>query len=245
MIQLAQEQKPKQLTEKRQAQFVKKYKKDKSSVWRRKYIQDALRKSSSNKCAYCETDVSVKAQYMEVEHYYCQHHFSDLVVDWDNLLPSCKRCNNAKSDHNVAVEPLINPYFQNPADHIEVQGYSLVGKDSRGKAAVKVIHLNDSDRLIPVRVDIEEELNWSLVQIAVSQAEYAAGYQSAEKLCRIVEGIIRLLKMAQPKIEFSAIIATFLLRNPDYNQVVTWLRSQNLMSAEAEALEKTAKAIAL
>lgn len=245
MIQLTQEQKPKQLTVKKQAEFVAKYKKDKSSVWRRQYIKNALRRSSHNKCAYCETDISVKAQYMEVEHYYCQHHFSEMVVDWDNLLPSCKRCNNAKSDHNVVVEPLVNPYFQKPADHIEVQGYSLVGKDSRGKAAVKVIHLNDSDRLMPVRIKIEEELNWSLCQIAANQTEYVNGHQSAEKLCRIVAGIIRLLKMAQPTIEFSAVIATFLLRNPDYNQVVTWLRSQNLMPKEAESLEKTAKLIAL
>ena len=40
--------------------------------------------------------------------------YPDEVVDWDNLLPSCKRCNTTKGTHDVVTEPIINPFDIDP-----------------------------------------------------------------------------------------------------------------------------------
>ncbi|OQY54394.1 MAG: hypothetical protein DRR08_10845 [Candidatus Parabeggiatoa sp. nov. 2] len=72
-----------------------------TSVWKKPYIIRALLKMSSDKCCYCECNVTEESNYLEVEHFQPKSLYPDKVVVWDNLLPSCKRCNGTKRDHDT------------------------------------------------------------------------------------------------------------------------------------------------
>ena len=80
---------------------------DKTPVWKQAYIEAALLAMPYRKCAYCETLILDEAKYLEIEHFRNKDDFPTLVVDWANLLPSCKRCNLKKGTHNVEVDGMI------------------------------------------------------------------------------------------------------------------------------------------
>ena len=85
------------------------YKTTKNSVWNIVELKKALLETSYGKCAYCECDLTVESKYMEVEHFRDKDSYPDDVVEWLNLLPSCKRCNGAKGTHDTVIEPIVNP----------------------------------------------------------------------------------------------------------------------------------------
>ncbi|MEY4905923.1 MAG: hypothetical protein RLZZ292_3738 [Bacteroidota bacterium] len=91
------------------------------AVWKVAFIEKALLASSFQKCAYSESLLGEEGKYMEIDHFYCKSLFPDKVVEWENLLPSNKKCNIVKDDHNVETEPIINPYKDNPKDHFYLQ----------------------------------------------------------------------------------------------------------------------------
>ena len=54
MIKVERIEQPEELTEDVQHQLTAEFKKDKKSVWDKKYIKDKLLKECNNKCVYCE-----------------------------------------------------------------------------------------------------------------------------------------------------------------------------------------------
>lgn len=86
------------------------------TVWNYDWLKTALTDSSFNKCCYTEIELGVESKYMEVEHFYHKDKYPERVLDWNNLLPSCKTCNGNKGDHDVGSEPIINPYEENPKE---------------------------------------------------------------------------------------------------------------------------------
>lgn len=83
------------------------------SHYRHKDIQAALFESSFGKCAFCECKPAI-CGHMEVEHFAPKSIYPTLTFDWDNLLPSCRRCNEAKSDTDTKVDSIIDPSKINP-----------------------------------------------------------------------------------------------------------------------------------
>ena len=67
-----------------------------ASVWNIEWLKEALCALSHDKCAYCECSVKKESNYMEVDHFEDKSHNPDKVMQWDNLLPSCKHCNGHK-----------------------------------------------------------------------------------------------------------------------------------------------------
>ena len=59
----------------------------------------ALRELAYGKCVFCESPLEVSG-YLEVEHYHAKTVHQHLAFDWENLLPSCRLCNNAKGDQD-------------------------------------------------------------------------------------------------------------------------------------------------
>lgn len=199
------------------------------SVWNRDYIKIPLLESSHKKCAYCETYIFEESKYMEVEHFYCKRDFPDFVLRWDNLLPSCKRCNGRKSSHNVELDgPLVNPYKMTPAEHLYLSNYRLKWKDDVGLNTIVTLHLNDSDRLLGTRMQVGTKMMGAIEQLYLLMEEYRAGAQSALLRNRIFLGVEELLKQAQPETQYSAVAATVLANDENYKRIAEWLKVEGV-----------------
>ncbi len=238
---------PKELDVATAAALTAQFNADHTSVWNTDYIRNSLLLSSASKCAYCETKVDEESKYMEVDHFRPKKEFSHLVVKWDNLLPSCKRCNGNKSIHNVDQDGhIVNPYDTEPRDHLYLHNSRLRWRDQIGRSTIDVLYLNQSDRLVKVRADIAEAVGSSLEQIREFVDEYNAGKVTTRQINKIVRGMEKLLKESGQSAEYSAATATALLSDPDYPIVKAFLIEQGLwhqlghleLDAESCALPK-------
>ncbi|VAW71804.1 hypothetical protein MNBD_GAMMA12-2132 [hydrothermal vent metagenome] len=159
MIKLDRAEKPTYLTDQKVTELTQEYIKDGKSVWNNNNIKTPLLNSSNNKCAYCECILTKESNYMEVEHFEDKSHNPDKVVLWENLLPSCKKCNGKKGTHDVLNEPIVNPYIENPKDHFVMRLYRMRGKTDRGINSIDVYGLNHSSRLVFSRFEIGEKIS--------------------------------------------------------------------------------------
>lgn len=214
-------------------------------VWNARFIRDALLIVSSSKCSYCEINISEESKYMEVEHFRCKKDFPNLVVDWGNLLPSCKRCNVRKGSYNVEVDGMIiDPCADLPSNHLYLSNYRLRWRDDIGRQTLDALYLNDTDRLVSVRLSIGEAISTSLEVIRESLEGYIGAQQTVRLRNRILRGMEALLSEAQPDSELSATASTILLADPDY----VWIRARLIeldLWGPLGALEDTASQITL
>lgn len=118
MIKLKCANPPTYLSYQKKQDLTDKYKTHGTNVWNKKEIKDALLRISHDKCAYCECEIGSAAGYLEVEHFIAKSIDPDKVLEWENLLPSCKSCNGKKGSHDVIAEPIINPYKDEPKNHL-------------------------------------------------------------------------------------------------------------------------------
>lgn len=168
MISLKAIPKPTELTNKVVQELTARYKKEGSAVWRKKYITDALLEMSANKCCYCECKIMEASTYLEVEHFHPKSLYPDEVVAWKNLLPSCKRCNGKKGDHDTKKEPIIHPVRDNPKSHLTWKNYRLYSKTKLGDDTIGVIYLNDRNHLVTTRFDIGDKLMEALEGLSIN-----------------------------------------------------------------------------
>lgn len=73
----------------------------------------ALRRSTSDKCMYCESDVTT-TQYGDIEHFRPKSRYPELEFDWNNLGFACRTCNHKKLAKFDEDTPYIDPYSENP-----------------------------------------------------------------------------------------------------------------------------------
>lgn len=109
--------------------------------YRHKTIKEAVKKETCGKCAYCESAVSA-ASFGDIEHIIPKSKVREKTFEWENLTFSCQKCNNKKLDYHSEEYPLINPYVQEPSNHIQYLGPVLFPKDCIGKLTVDKIELN-------------------------------------------------------------------------------------------------------
>lgn len=245
MIKLERAQKPEQLDDATVDELTQRFQNDGTSVWNVEFIKKPLLGSSHGKCAYCETRLDEESKYMEVEHFKDKKDFPDDVVSWENLLPACKKCNGNKSSYNIIDEGLIiNPYDVAPSDHIYIKDYRIRWRDDTGRRTVEVVYLNDSDRLVRVRFEVGEMVASSLEDIRNLLEGYVAGDNSVRRRNRIINGVRNLLLEAQPTAQFSAVSATVLLGDANYQ----WIKSKLIelgMWEGLDGLEDTAALLIL
>lgn len=215
-----------------------------NNVWNIDWLKESLLSLSHDKCAYCECDLKEESKYMEVEHFEDKDSYPDKVLDWDNLLPSCKRCNGSKSTHDVIAEPIINPFKDEPSTHIYFRLYRMKEKDEKGRQTIDVVDLNHYERAVQKRFEVGEALE-KLIDTARDRLElYVANtiIQRRNKLLNIVEDI---LKECQPNTIYSATCATVLHTNETYGEIKKRLKELDLWSDEFERLDNVSSAIIL
>ncbi len=244
MIKLEREDKPRYLSVEKVVELTDEFKASKKSVWNNNHIKEPLLRSSYGKCAYCECPLTSESNYMEVEHFEDKNHNPDKVVLWENLLPSCKKCNGSKGTHDVVNEPIVNPYEEDPKDHFSMRLYRFRGKTPKGMSTIEVTNLNHSSRLVLSRFEIGEKIDelvdtsWERFNFCLSQKDT----RSRNRLVKVVEG---LLEECQPNSDYSASTATNLLSDTKFSELVAAMRSEDLWNQELDSLLQNASVLVL
>jgi hypothetical protein len=85
--------------------------------YRDPHLKEEIRRETSDKCAYCESKVS-HVYPGDVEHILPKSKVPEKTLVFDNLTYACHACNNLKSDYYDPSCPLIDPYRDDPQDHL-------------------------------------------------------------------------------------------------------------------------------
>ncbi|PTR04316.1 HNH endonuclease [Paraburkholderia sp. GV068] len=107
--------------------------------------KQALNDSSFGKCMYCEGKVT-HVDYGDVEHIKpkAEGLFPELEFVWDNLGFACAVCNITKSSKHFPDAPILNPYEDDPENHLYAFGALLFTKNGseRGEMTIREVGLN-------------------------------------------------------------------------------------------------------
>ena len=219
-------------------------------IWRKKYIQDALLKMSNNKCCFCEMKLLEEGKHLNIEHFHYKDEYPDEVVVWENLLPSCNRCNSNKGTHDTKKEPILNPTTDNPKDYLYIENYRYksidTNKDSLGMMTIGVLDLNHSVELVYPRYIIGNALQEKIEDLLQKAIDYFDnGFNTTTRKNRIVNGIKAILTEAQPNSEYSSTVATILLSDENYIKLRHYIINNNLWTQKMTELEMVATKIVL
>lgn len=244
MIKLTRANKPVYLTEAKSEELTNEFIASQTSVWNVDEIKIPLMTSSFSKCAYCECDLSKESKYMEVEHFYDKHTYPGKVVEWENLLPSCKRCNGSKSTHDVQELPIINPYEVEPKIHLKLRRYRFSGIDDIGKNTIETVDLNNSERAVFARFQIGEQIHKS-IEVAFDRMDRYKENLSTKSKNRLLNMVEEILKEAQPNASYAATTASILHSEPPFIDLIAELESLSLLSPALKRLFESSEKLSL
>lgn len=226
------------------AALLSEYRATKKAVWRIDALKEALLATSHNKCAYCETPLGQGAAYIEVEHFRHKDSYENLVISWDNLLPSCRRCNGKKGTHDVEKEPIINPYEIDPRAHFKFECCRLAPTTDLGRETAGVLNLNDTQRLGIPRWKLSDRLKKAIGVCEIVLERYKATPRTRTKN-DLLEKIEDVLIECQPSSSYSAVAATVLHSDPTYFTLIGQLKDLGFWTAELELMHDKSRAVTL
>ncbi len=226
MIKLEKKPSPAFLTPEKVTELTQVYKETQKAVWREDdSIKQTLLEESNNKCVYCECLVENGGAGLEVEHFLPKSTFPDLVVTWSNLLSSCRRCNTKKGSHtNKVNKEIIDPFVDNPKEHLSYRNFMFKGKTELGVKTVLKLNLNEQDKLVTPRFEV--------FRIAAEKLHEISEKQDLDELRNAIE---RILGLCQPNTGFSVVTSSIVHSHPDYASCVVKLKEADLWD---ECLEK-------
>lgn len=246
MIKLNRTPKPVELTTESQASLTAEFKATGKSVWNLDFIKNELLRFSNDKCCYCEANVNEESKYMEVEHFHHKDKYQDEVLEWENLLPACKKCNGNKSYHDTITEPIINPAIDDPKSHLMFWNYRMKGKDDFGKLTISVLDLNNQVRLVKKRFEVGNAIHDKLEQLNEFLDDFINGIQnSTRRKNRIINGAKDLMKEGLPTSIYSATSATIILTDTEFSELKSKLILLEFWDAELIELESDLSKTAL
>lgn len=206
-------------------------------VWNVGFLKKALLEMSGNKCAYSEIRLQEEGKHMEVEHFLPKALYPNQVLDWNNLLPSSRHCNNAKRERDPNVFPIVNPIDDEPKEHFYMLDYTLFGRTQKGKNAVVVLKLNDEEHLVTPRREIGMAVRTELYRQFEQVHRLATDGLTSGEVLRISASLENLMKQGLPKEPYSATVATTILDDPHYQYIKDFLATNNLWSEDLPFLE--------
>ena len=116
--------------------------------------REFVRDRAGGRCEYCGLPQDAAPFFtFHVEHIRArQHHGSD---DLSNLALACPDC-NAKKGPNVAtisyetgqLIELYNPRIHHWPDHFQIVGAEIIGTTDIGRATVRLLEMNEEERMI-------------------------------------------------------------------------------------------------
>lgn len=243
MIKLSRGERPAELTDEICEELTRLYKENKSrDVWNspkiKKPLKEALLDMSYNKCVYCECGIGIESKDVTIDHFLPKSTYEDKVVEWENLLPACLRCNRSKSDNE---EALVNPCVDEPKEYIGVSSenpYRFKELNAVGKNTIRKIGLNDIERVMVQRMAEWEDIHQHLEEIYEDLLEY--GYRKTYKM-----RFERLLGKCTIPNSYAAIKATNMLRNAEYTKIKEILLANGAWTDKLGDIEEELKSISL
>jgi hypothetical protein len=160
--------------------------------YRHPEIKSAVRDEASEKCVYCESSIT-HVHPGDCEHILPKSRRPDLVVAWDNLAFVCSVCNTTKRDYYDESQPLLNPFLDEPRNHLHFAGafcMPIPGSDlgrrtrtileldraplieHRGNRMREVGRMLDEWQRLPVGT--ERDLTRAIIVQDVKEGEYVA-----------------------------------------------------------------------
>lgn len=236
MIKVQRSEPPAKLTAEKVKELTEEYKKTEKNVWNQDYIKEALLDMSNNKCIFCECRLGEESKYIEVEHFHPKSIYPEEVVDWENLLPICKRCNGLKRNHDTKLVPIINPTLIDPREHLTIKKFRFFSKDEIGKKTIGVLSLNDSDRLFYPRVKIGETIS-NILDSLGKWVDKIKVNSSVEDQNELVCKIRNLLKSCQPDAEYSTICSYALFEDDNYYEIRDFMHQVEIWDDDLSTLE--------
>lgn len=209
MIKLELPPEPPELTAQKD-RLIAEYCNKEKAVWREGVVGEIIKRvlceMTHNKCAYSEAPLGENGNPWDVEHFYPKNLYPEKVVEWGNLLPSCKTCNSRKGSRDVRKFPIVNPLWSNPKEYLYVEFfryYPIPEYSDMGKRTIKFLGLNDRDQFVTPRFN-----EASRVVESVEKLQETMANMDCEELRVEVLGI---LESVGPAHNYSAVIATHLL----------------------------------
>jgi len=170
-----------------------------ASKYRLPEVKRVIVEEASGKCAYCESAVD-HVYFGDVEHLLPKSEKPELTFEWSNLGYACSICNGNKSSYFDPKLSLVNPYAENPSDHIRFYGFFMFNapESRRGQMTIEQIELN--------RAELVERRKERLEQVKRMCDLWAR--ESNARLRSVLWGEIER-EMAEDR-EFAFMVSTFL-----------------------------------
>ncbi|OMH25117.1 MULTISPECIES: hypothetical protein [Bacillus] len=237
---------PIKLTSKMQRELTEEYKKSKKSVWNKEYIKKALLQSSHNKCVYCECMLNKESNYIEVEHFHHKNAYPDEVIAWDNLLPSCKRCNSNKGTFDTKLNPFVNPSIMNPNEHMILDLYRLRPISLAGENTIQELNLNDSSKVALMRYQLSEAINKLLENVYQNILDYKT-QPTSRRLTKIASDTESILNEGIETAAYAGVLSTLIKNSSTFRMIKQFLNNENRWNEDLQKkyreLEKNALSI--
>ena len=242
MIKLELPPKPALLTKELQAELTQRYIANGDSVWNIHWLREAVASKAFGKCCYSEIMLNEESKYMEIDHFLPKSKYPNLVMDWENLLPSCKKCNTSKNDNSDVK--IINPFTDNPQDFLYFKAYRYCGKDKNGlgKDTAQILDLNNTRHFVLKRCAIGSEIMNTLDSILENIELFES---TAIKKHNHLKRLKNLMQKGDRKEEYAALISTTILESEDYQVLEKYLQENSLWDAEFVALKSELEYCAL
>jgi 5-methylcytosine-specific restriction endonuclease McrA len=106
-------------------------------------LKERIVEETCDKCAYCESKVG-HVYPGDVEHLLPKQHRPELRLEFENLTLACFECNNRKRSYYDPANPLIDPYRDDPDDHLIGVGPFVWHRpnDRKGELTERLLELN-------------------------------------------------------------------------------------------------------
>lgn len=192
--------------------------------YRHKDIKKALTESSHCKCAFCECKPG-KSGNIEVEHFKPKSLYPALTFDWDNLLPACRKCNEAKSDYDTHTTPIIDPTKEDPEQlltyrFIEICPISGTAGEEKAQNTIDVCNLN-CPRLFSARSELMVALTEYMNEIRdkISLVDEAdTPRKRSVRITKLSNSLEQIDKLLQDDSIFSGFCRWFITQFPEYQE---------------------------
>ncbi len=124
-------------------------------------LQKKVRARANEKCEYCLLHQSFGFLTFHIEHIVSLKHGGGN--EFENLALACPHCNSNKGTDLATflgsyqnIIPLFNPRLQNWKEHFQTENGEIIGLTPIGQATIKLLCVNEPDRLILRRILAEE-----------------------------------------------------------------------------------------
>lgn len=115
-------------------------------------LERVVRERAAGKCEYCLYPERYAIKRHEIDHFIAKKHRGKDVSD--NLCLSCIDCNRHKGTDLAAIDPetdeptlLFNPLRDIWSEHFRLEGATIKGITSKGRATADLLHFNAPERI--------------------------------------------------------------------------------------------------